>query len=128
MYLTETYLNDILNNIFDESNYGNNHLSDTITASSYTYTEGDVVTIETALPGCERNDIEIEYVDGKLSITAKEEEKQSQGLKFNGYKRSYQISVDDFNIDDITAEYKDGILKVFIPKSEPKKKKTFKVK
>jgi HSP20 family protein len=90
----------------------------------------DTYTIEVAAPGLDKSDFEINLDNKTLSISAKNESKESDND--NGYARR-EFSYTSFNrnftlpdsVDDakIKAEYKDGILNVSLPKKEEAKQK-----
>ncbi|MFH1668160.1 MAG: Hsp20/alpha crystallin family protein, partial [Candidatus Komeilibacteria bacterium] len=96
-------------------------------------TEQDVVA-EVSLPGVDPKNIEVAISNDVLTITGKSEKKSEVDDK-NYYRKevrcgSFQRSValpTTVNSDQAKAEYKDGILKVIIPKVEEVKPKTIKV-
>ncbi len=83
----------------------------------------DKYIIEMDLPGYEKSNIEISLDNGYLEIAAKslkeekkEEEKYIHQERFYGEcSRKFYVG-DDIKEDDIEAEYKNGTLKVEIPK------------
>jgi HSP20 family protein len=90
--------------------------------------------IEAELPGFDKNDINVEIDGGVLTISAEHtEEKEekdenrkyiSRERRFGYFSRSFDVSgIDE---DSITGEYKDGVLKLVLPKVQevlPEKKK-----
>ena len=96
-------------------------------------TEKDVVA-EVSLPGVDPKNIEVAITNDVLTIIGKSEKKSEVDDK-NYYRKevrcgSFQRSVAlpaTVNCDQAKAEYKDGILKVVIPKVESVKLKTIKV-
>ena len=81
--------------------------------------------IKASLPGFEKDDISVEVKDDVLTISAsrkaEEEEKSDNGyyrkeIYDGSYKRSFDVS--EVNQDGITAEYKNGILSLTLPKKE----------
>lgn len=79
------------------------------------------------MPGVKKENIELTYKDEHLtvSVTTESLEKDEEGKtlpflhreRFAGRaSRSYYVG--DINEDKIKAEYKDGVLKVFIPNEE----------
>ncbi|MCE5286945.1 MAG: Hsp20/alpha crystallin family protein [Pelosinus sp.] len=80
--------------------------------------------LEADLPGISKEDITLEYTNDYLTITAKREAKQAadehglirQERYFGAFQRSFYL--DNINADSIQAEYKDGVLKVNLPKKE----------
>ncbi len=81
--------------------------------------------ITTDLPGYEKEDIQVSLQDGSLTISAhhdsNNEEKNDQGKvirseRFHGsYQRTFYVG-DEIKEEDIKASYKNGILKLVIPK------------
>ena len=89
----------------------------------------DKYVIEMDLPGYEKENIDLSLNDGYLEVTAKveKEEKNEENEKyvhkerFYGHcSRSFYVG-DNIKEEDISAEFKNGILKVSIPKKEEKK-------
>ena len=94
--------------------------------------------IELAIPGKEKDDFEIDLDDGILSISStqdykKLDEKENftrREFSYNSFRRSFSLpdSVDHTKID---ANYKDGVLKVLLPKykeAQPQPKKLIKIR
>ncbi|TPE44778.1 Hsp20/alpha crystallin family protein [Pontibacter mangrovi] len=83
--------------------------------------------IEAALPGVKKEDISIDFQEGRLTITGerklekKEENRRYHMLEtqYGSFSRTFYLP-DNVNPDKITAEFKDGILLVSIPKDEKK--------
>lgn len=99
-------------------------------------TEKDVVA-EVELPGIDLKNIEVEVKDNVLKIEAKKEEaKEEKGkgyyrkeISAGYYKRVVPLPVEVIG-EKAEAQYKEGILKISIPKREVKKpeKKPVKIK
>ena len=88
----------------------------------------DKFIIEMDLPGFEKENINIELNDGYLSISANmkkesnsdESEKYVRKERFFGEcSRSFYIG-DEIKEEEISAEFKNGILKILIPKKDKK--------
>ena len=81
------------------------------------------------LPGVKKEDVKAALKDGYLTISAtsdsKKEEKNDKGLyirreRYTGScSRSFYVG-EDVQQEDIKAEFKHGILKLFVPKKEAK--------
>ncbi|NLZ37094.1 MAG: Hsp20/alpha crystallin family protein [Clostridiales bacterium] len=91
--------------------------------------EGDHYLLESELPGFDRDNIKVKVEDGYLTVRAerKEEtdEKDDKG-RFIRRERSYGVFERSFDVsqietDKITAEYKDGILSLKLPKKDETK-------
>ena len=80
------------------------------------------------MPGVDAATIDISMEKDEISIRGKigsnrEVGTARAGLKLEGYSRSFRIPA-DIDGDAIEAEYKDGVLRLFLPKAEkalPKK-------
>jgi HSP20 family protein len=97
-------------------------------------TKSDLV-VKAELPGMEAKDVEISLNEGILTI--KGEKKQEGEEKEEGYhliERSYGTFArfirlpKDVQSNKIKASFKNGVLKVVLPKSEEAKKKEIKIK
>jgi HSP20 family protein len=87
-----------------------------------------MITIE--LPGVDKSKVDITYEDGHVSVKGEKEKEAAEGEScncserfFGSFSRTFHLggSVDR---DKIDANYKDGVLKLVLPKSEesiPKK-------
>ena len=81
------------------------------------------------LPGYKKEDVKAELKDGYMTITAEakksEDEKDQEGryIRRERYvgssSRSFYVG-EEITEEDIKAKFEDGILKVFVPKKEPK--------
>ncbi|MDQ2077582.1 Hsp20/alpha crystallin family protein [Marinimicrobium sp. ABcell2] len=84
--------------------------------------------INAELPGIEKKDIEVTLENGILTIQAesRQEEKQEEEGRLIRQERRYGKFVRSFNLGtdvkekDIKAEFKDGVLKLRVPKVEEK--------
>ena len=89
----------------------------------------DKYVIEMDLPGYEKENINLTLKDGYLEVSAKveKEEKSEENEKFVHKERFFGTCSRNFYVgdqiteQDIHAEFKNGILKVDIPKKEVKK-------
>ena len=88
------------------------------------------------LPGFKKDEIEAKLENGYLTISAakgldKEEKEEKDGKyirkeRYSGaMSRSFYVG-DELKQEDIKAKYQDGILKLSVPKEEPKKVETTK--
>ena len=91
--------------------------------------KGDNYIIEMDLPGYEKENINLELKEGYLTVSAKvekennsnEDERYVHKERFYGEcSRNFFVG-EDVSEEDIHAEFKNGILKVIIPKMEAKK-------
>lgn len=84
--------------------------------------KGDRYVLEADLPGFNKEDIDIDVEDNRLTITAKhsvntEENKDNyirRERRYGSFTRSFDVS--NIKTDEITAEYKNGVLVLNLPK------------
>ena len=73
------------------------------------------VTVQFEVPGANSGTVDIEVLNGVLTMTAK------SSLKRNGrpvvFKRNFRIS-EDVDVQKISAKSRDGVLTLEIPKAE----------
>lgn len=89
--------------------------------------DGDKYVMESELPGFEKEDIKLDINGTQLTIAAEHstnsDEKDEKGnyirreRTFGSYKRSFDIS--DVDTEAISAEYKNGVLTLELPKKKP---------
>lgn len=91
--------------------------------------------IKAELPDVRKEDVKVTVENGQLRIAGeRKQEKEEKGKKFHRVERSYGSFLRTFalpeNVDEakLTAEYKDGLLHVRLPKSEAAKPKAIAVK
>ena len=91
--------------------------------------KGDKYLIDIDLPGYEKENIKIEIEDGYLTVHASstrknEEKEEGKFVRRERYEgacsRSFYIG-DEVKEEDIKASFKNGILKIEIPKKDQKK-------
>lgn len=91
--------------------------------------------IKAELPDVRREDVHVTIQDGTLCLMGERKfEKEEKGKKFHrveraygSFNRTFELPM-DANTVKIAAEFKDGILKVHLPKSEEARPKTVEVK
>lgn len=93
---------------------------------------GDKYIIDIDLPGYEKENIKIDVEDGYLTVHAtidsnKEEKEEGKFVRKERYvgscSRSFYVG-EDVKEDDIKATFRNGILKLEVPKKEEKKELT----
>lgn len=91
--------------------------------------------IKAELPDVKKEDIKLNVHDDVLTITGERKyEKEEKGKKYHRVERAYGRFMRSFTLPEdadgtkVTAEYKDGLLNVRLPKSEKAKPKTIEVK
>lgn len=94
----------------------------------------DEIIVKADIPGVKPEDIEINLVDNVLTIKG-EKKREKEEKKENFYRveryygtfmRSIQIP-SEVDVEKIKAQYKDGVLKVTLPKKPESKGKTIKI-
>ncbi len=93
------------------------------------------VLVKVDLPGVNPDDIEISLSENILTIKGEkkkeEEEKKENFYRMERYYGSFMRSIQlpcEIEEDKISATYKDGVLKIVLPKKPEEKKKVIKVK
>jgi HSP20 family protein len=81
------------------------------------------VTVSAELPGLSENDVQVEIANGVLSIRGEKKAERSDESKFvsERYYGSFerQIPLEGVEEDKAQADFKNGVLTVTLPKSEP---------
>ena len=93
------------------------------------------LVVKAEVPGMDFKDIDISLSDGVLTIKGeKKQEKEEKEADYHLVERSYGVFTrsiplpQEVESDKISASYKDGVLKVMLPKSEETKKKEIRIK
>ena len=89
------------------------------------YLEDGKYHVEMDLPGYNKEDIRLEAHKGSIIITAKKEtkEEEKEGKKYVRRERTFgrverSFYLGDIDDENISAEFKDGILKISVPKDD----------
>lgn len=83
--------------------------------------------IEAALPGMKREDIKVDFHQGRLTIAGERQFRNEQNQRryhmvessFGSFQRSFQLP-DTVDASGIQASFEDGMLRVSVPKDEQK--------
>jgi len=93
------------------------------------------IVVKAEIPGIDPKDIDISLADGVLTIKGeKKQEKEEKDENYHLIERSYGSFTRSVQLpkevksDKISASYKNGLLRVTLPKSEETKKKEIKIK
>jgi len=96
-------------------------------------TEGEIV-VKAELPGMERKDIALHLENNVLTLRGERKfEKETKNENYHRIERSYGNFSRSFSIpatvdeEKIRADYKDGVLKIVLPKKEQAKPKQIKI-
>lgn len=91
--------------------------------------------VKADLPEVKKDDVKVTVEDGTLTITGERKfEKEEKGKKYHRVERAYGNFVRSFTLPDgadgakVSAEFKDGVLKVRLPKNEKTAPKAVEVK
>jgi HSP20 family protein len=89
------------------------------------FEDKDRTYVRAELPGVSREDVNVEVVDGYLTITAtRKTPAANQGESEQTFSLSRSLELpDEVQADQITAAYENGILTVTLPKREETKPK-----
>jgi HSP20 family protein len=91
--------------------------------------------VKAELPEIKKEEVKVTVLDNVLCITGeRKKEMEEKGKRYHRIEREYGSFMRSFALPDdadgskVNAEYKDGILKVHLPKSEKAKPKSVEVK
>lgn len=91
--------------------------------------------VKAELPEVKKEDVKVNVENGQLTISGeRKSEKEEKGKKFHRVERSYGSFLRTFTLpeavsnDKVTAEFKDGLLIVHLPKDEKARPKAIEVK
>ena len=105
-------------------------------APSVDVTEDDQgYLIKADAPGVKREDLKVVVQNGVLTVSGeRQSEKEEKGKKFHKVERSYGSFSRSFSLpeeveeDKLSAQFKDGVLSVHLPKTAKAKAKTREIK
>ena len=91
--------------------------------------------IKAELPEVKKEDVKVTVENGTLTITGERKfEKEEKGKKYHRIERAYGSFMRSFTLPEgaagekVSADFKDGVLKVHLPKSAEAKPKSIDVK
>lgn len=98
------------------------------------YEDRDQYTLEAELPGLTREDFDIKVDHHSLTLSGERKfERQTESGDYKRVERSYGAFTRVFTLPDavdtekVSAEYKDGLLRIVLPKKEEVKPRQIKV-
>jgi HSP20 family protein len=122
---------DLLEDIFStaDTNTARRISSSTLPAVNIADNDESFV-IEFAVPGLKKEDFKVNLDNNVLTVSSEREESNEEKetnytrreFNYTAFQRSFTLP-DSANGDKISAEYKDGVLKIEIPKKEEAKVK-----
>lgn len=132
-------LQDRINRIFDDAFVRSRDTEDDINLCDWRpavdiYDNADNIVIKAELPGVEKKDVSVEIKDNVITLKGervidnevKEERYYRKERCFGTFQRAFTLP-DAVSSDKVKASFKDGVLKVEIPKPEEKKPKQISV-
>jgi HSP20 family protein len=109
-------------------------VADWVPSVDVSETDGEY-QIKAEIPDVKKEDVKVTLEDGVLTIQGeRKQEKEDNGKKYHRVERTYGSFVRSFTLPDlvdvekVTAEFKDGVLNLQLPKSEKAKPKAIEVK
>jgi HSP20 family protein len=132
-------LQDRLNRAFGGYSYGNRERDDEMQLSAWAppvdiAEEKDRILITAELPGFKENEIEIQTENGMLTLRGERKfENETDGKSYHRVERSYGQFVRSFSLpnnvdrEKIQASFRDGLLRVELPKREDAKPRTIRI-
>lgn len=98
------------------------------------YEEGDTLVLQAELPGVKKDDVEVQLEGNVLTLRGeRRQEKDIQEDQYHRLERIYGTFMRSFtlpagiNRDKIQAEYRDGVLRLTMPRAEEARSKKIKV-
>ena len=95
--------------------------------------EEDKLMVRVEVPGMNEQDLKVHYEDGLLSVSGERQFEQKENRNYHRIERAYGSFVRTFSLPrsvdatKITANYKDGVLEIEIPKLEEAKPKEIQI-
>jgi HSP20 family protein len=96
----------------------------------------DALVVTAELPGLAAKDVDISVDDGVLTVSGEKHEEKREGTedsehylferRYGSFRRSFTLP-NTVDVDKISAEFENGVLKVAMPKSEKAKAKGKKI-
>ena len=140
MSITKWNQNDSMTNLFDDffsrdlRNWGltNNSSTNTTLPAVNIRETAENFEVEMAAPGMKKEDFRIELEGNELRIGSehKSENEMKEGerytrreFSYQSFQRSFMLSKDVVDVDQINARYENGVLRLLIPKKEEAKQK-----
>ncbi|GKX29756.1 heat-shock protein Hsp20 [Vallitalea longa] len=121
---------DMIDDFFDNSFFPRNLYNDTFKVD---VKDADKeYTVEAEMPGINKEDIKLDYNEGRLTISVSNEENVNEEQEHYIHRERKRTSMQrgiflkDIVPEKITANLKDGVLRVVVPKKE-KSQNTFNI-
>jgi HSP20 family protein len=98
------------------------------------FQKGDDFVAVIELPGVDKNDLQIEARENTIRIAGTKDVKYQENASIHRrervagtFDRSFTLPI-EINADSIVAEYREGVLALFVPRAESQKPRTIKIK
>ncbi|MEE8399353.1 MAG: Hsp20/alpha crystallin family protein [Desulfobacterales bacterium] len=134
-----TNFNDRFGSLFDNFSYPTLRHDDTVTHGDWhpvvdIYEDEGAFVVTAEIPGVDKKDIEIDVKDRVLTLrgerlsdrASKEDTYYRRERSYGKFERTFSLP-ENVNADTIEASFKDGVLKLEIPKPEEIKPKSITV-
>ena len=128
-------LQNLMNHRFNEPFFSSGREDDELSLGAWhpavdMFDNDDKIVIKAELPGMSKKDFSVDVKDRVLTLSGqrsydnevKEENYYRRERTYGKFKRAFHLPA-DVDADNIKAEFKDGVLKVEIPKPEAQKPK-----
>ena len=113
----------MMDDFFKDSFFSNLNYSGNLIKADIKETENNYL-IEAELPGFEKDQIELELKDDVLTISVEQNKEDSvekenyimKERRYGSFKRSFHV--ENVKNEDVNAEYKNGVLRISLPKND----------
>lgn len=92
------------------------------------YEDKDNTYVRAELPGMDRDAINVEHADGRLTIGATRKSTQDDAAETLSFSRTLSVPDNLVQADKINASYENGVLTITLPKREESKPRKVAVK
>ena len=127
----DTFFDDAFGSLLKRDFYNEGRLSPNVDV----YEKSDKYVINAEIPGLNKEEIKIDVKDGSLTISGeKKYEVKNEDENYIRVERSYgkferRFNLpENVNVESVSANYKNGVLEVSLPKKEETKPKQIDVK
>ncbi|NIP39818.1 MAG: Hsp20/alpha crystallin family protein [Candidatus Dadabacteria bacterium] len=127
----DTFFDNAFGSLLKRDYYDEGRLSPSVDV----YEKSDKYVINAEIPGLSKDEIKIDVKDGALTISGEkkyEDKKEDENYirverRYGKFERRFNLP-ENVNVDKVTANYKNGVLEVSLPKKEEAKPKQIDVK
>ncbi len=129
--LFEPFIDNAFGSLLSRDYYDEDRLSPSVDV----YEKSDKYVINAEIPGLSKEEIKIDVKDGALTISGEkkyEEKKEDENYirverRYGKFERRFNLP-ENVNVESVSANYKNGVLEVSLPKKEEAKPKQIDVK